>query len=227
MNVIIAGTDEAGRGAVIGPMIVAGVSIPKEKEHLLKKFGVKDSKELTPRKREKLVEKIEKIAKDIIVIEVGPCKIDNYRKSGIGLNKLEVIKFAEIINFLEPHIAYIDCPDTNKQRIENLLRKMVRNETDLVVEHFADKKYPSVSAASIIAKVERDKRIKKLEKEYGKIGSGYPSDPITQEWLKNWIRENKKFPECVRKTWITANNIERGKFQKKLTSFFSFLKFGK
>ncbi|RLJ07149.1 MAG: ribonuclease HII [Candidatus Aenigmatarchaeota archaeon] len=226
-KLIIAGADESGRGAVIGPMIMVGVSIHSDKEHFLRKFGVKDSKELTAKKREKLSKSIEKIAKDIIVLEIGACKIDNYRRSGISMNKLEAMKFAEIINLLEPKTAYIDCPDTNKAKIEGLIRRMLNNNVKLVVEHFADKKYPSVSAASIIAKVERDKRVKKLEREYGEIGSGYPSDPITQEWLRNWLKENKDFPEIVRKTWVTAEFMTKERLQRKLSSFFkNVLKFG-
>ncbi len=223
---MIAGIDEAGRGAVIGPMIIAGVSIPREKENELVKMGVKDSKLLTPKAREKLARKIEKTAKDIIVIEVAPCKIDNYRKQGISLNKMEAMKFAEALNFLRPSTAYIDGPDINLRKFQGFVSKMLAEPAELVVEHFADSKYPVVSAASIIAKVERDQRIEKLASRYGEIGSGYSSDPVTQVWLSQWLEGANKFPECVRRTWITAEVMERDKLQTRLLGFLGIKKDG-
>jgi len=88
-----------------------------------------------------------------------------------------------------------------------------------VAENFADRKYPVVSAASIIAKVERDKEIKKLHKKYGFFGSGYTSDERTIRFLKDWIKKNKEFPDIVRKTWVTAEELKKLKEQKKLDGF--------
>ena len=216
---MIAGIDEAGRGAVIGPMIIAAVSMPKDRENDLRKMGAKDSKLLTPKTRERLAQKIEKIARDIVVIDVGPCKIDNYRRQGISLNKMEAMKFAEALNLLKPARAYIDGPDTNLRKFKGFLSKMLAEPAELVVEHFADTKYPVVSAASIIAKVERDLRVRKLASQYGDIGSGYPSDPVTQAWLRQWLKGTNKFPECVRRTWVTAEVMERDKLQTRLLGF--------
>jgi ribonuclease HII len=220
-KILVAGLDEAGRGAVLGPLVIAGVSIDMGKVHLLKSMGVKDSKLLSPKMREKLAGKIEKAADDIVVLKVGPCKIDNYRKQGVNLNRLEAMKFAEIINFLEPDRAYIDAPDVNLGRLEGFLRKMVGGSVELVVEHKADYRYPVVGAASIIAKVERDGEIGKLKKKYGEIGPGYTSNPVTMQWLRNWLEENKDFPDgLVRKTWITSSVLKGEKEQKDLFSFF-------
>jgi len=206
--------------AVIGPLVVAGVSIDIKKVHLLKKAGVKDSKLLTPARRERLAEKIEKIADDIIVLKVGPCKIDNYRHQGINLNRLEAMKFAEIINFLGPYKAYIDAPDVNLGKLNNFMRKMVGDGVELFVEHKADHKYPVVSAASIVAKVERDAEIEKLKKKYGDFGPGYTSNPLTIEWMREWLKENRDFPDgLVRKTWITTGVLKGERDQKDLWSF--------
>ncbi|HDD46277.1 MAG TPA: ribonuclease HII, partial [Candidatus Aenigmarchaeota archaeon] len=186
---IIAGLDEAGRGAVIGPMVIAGVSVTGSGLKKIKALGVRDSKELAPKRREKLAKQIEKIAKDILIVKVGPCKIDNYKKEGINLNRLEAIKFAEILNYLNPHLAYIDSPENNTQRFEKMLSKMTN--VNFIAEHYADKKYPIVSAASILAKVERDKEMAKIRKKYGVRGSGYPSDTETIAWMREYLKEHK------------------------------------
>ncbi|MCJ7816605.1 MAG: ribonuclease HII [Candidatus Aenigmarchaeota archaeon] len=217
-QIIISGIDEAGRGCILGPMVIAGVAIPHEHEEKLRKLGVKDSKQLSPQKREELAKKIEELAQ-IIVLEVAACKIDNYRKQGISLNRLEAIKFAEILNLQKPHKAYIDAPDRNLPKLHGYLKKMAPDGIELVVEHFADSKYPVVSAASIIAKVERDKKIDSLRKEYGDIGSGYTSDPVTVRWLEDWMKTHKELPECARKSWITAENLIEKKEQSRLSSF--------
>ncbi len=216
---IIAGIDEAGRGAVMGPLVLAGISIEEKDEKKLKRIGAKDSKLLTPKKRESLVEKIEKIAKDIFVIKTAACKIDNYRKQGINLNKFEAIKIADIVNYLKPDKVYIDSPDVNLIKFKAFLTKMIKNKTEIILEHKADNKYYVVGAASIIAKVNRDKAIEKIKEKYGEIGSGYSSDPRTIEWMKKWLEKNKEFPSFVRKSWVTTNGILNEKKQKSIIHF--------
>ncbi len=222
-EIIISGIDEAGRGCILGPMVIAGVAIPHEREKEFRKMGVKDSKMLTPAKREELAKKIEEIAQ-IVLLEVAACKIDNYRAQGISLNRLEAIKFAEILHLQKPHKAFIDGPDTNLPKLHGYLKKMAPEGMELVVEHFADSKYPVVGAASIIAKVERDRKIEQLRKEYGDIGSGYTSDPTTVKWLEEWMRTHSKLPECARHSWITAEDLLQKKEQSLLSSFLGKIK---
>jgi len=221
-DVFIAGIDEAGRGAVIGPLVIAGVCADEKTVNSLKKIGVKDSKLLTPKKREVLAEKIDEMVKDVIVIKVGPCKIDSHRKGGVNLNQIEAMKMADITNFLKPDKIYIDCPEKNLEKFNGFVKKMVRcePEPEIIMENKADLRYPVVAAASIIAKVERDKEIDELKKKHGNIGSGYPSDEVTVNWLKNHMEDNKKFPDIVRRTWMTAELMEKEKLQTKLGSFF-------
>ncbi len=220
---VIAGIDEAGRGAVIGPLVIAGISIDSRKERALKKIKVKDSKLLTPKRRVALAKKIEKIAKDVVVIKVDPCKIDSMRMFGTNLNRIEAVRFLDAIAFLKPHKVYIDGFDTNLEKLKKFLSKMT-NGLDMVVEHEADVNYPVVSAASIIAKVERDRQVEKLKTEYGDIGSGYPSDPRTVQWLKNWLEKNKDWPECVRKSWVTAEVLQEEKRQLNLSAWLKKIK---
>ncbi|RLI97095.1 MAG: ribonuclease HII [Candidatus Aenigmatarchaeota archaeon] len=220
----IGGVDEAGRGAVIGPLVIAGVSIEEKDEDKLRKIGVKDSKLLSPKRREELAAKIEGIAKDVMVLNVGPCKIDNYRNQGINLNRVESMKFAEVLSFLDPNRAYIDSPDVNTNRLKMQMQKMVGDDMELVVEHKADMNYPVVAAASIMAKVARDDEIKEIKKKYGDVGPGYSSNQITMKWMREWLDKNNDFPEgIVRKTWMTTKNVNGEKAQKKIGMFFKSL----
>lgn len=200
--------------------MVVGVSVKKENEARLKALGLKDSKELTPKKREVLAKKIEEIAEDIIVMKVSACRIDGMRKEGTNLNRIEEMKFLDILNLLNPSLAYIDSPDVKPERLKKVLGKDLGGE--LVVEHKADSKYPVVSAASIIAKVERDREVAEFKKEFGDFGPGYPSNEVTMAWMRKWFARKKGWPEIVRKSWATTKEVEREASQTRLGLFKKF-----
>ena len=212
----VLGIDEAGRGPVIGPMVLCGCLIEKDKLNELKKAGAKDSKMLTEKKREHIAKKLKKIAK-FEVIKISAAQIDALRSS-INLNKIEIENMQFLINKMNPDCVYIDSPEKNTKKFEKKILSGI-NGTKIVAENFADRKYPVVSAASIIAKVERDKEIKKLHKKYGFFGSGYTSDERTIRFLKDWIKKNKEFPHFVRSSWVTADELKKLKEQKKLDGF--------
>ena len=193
------------------------MSIAESKLDRLKALGVKDSKLLSPSRREHLAKEIEKIADNIMVLKVGPCKIDSYRSQGIDLNRLEFMKMAEIISFLGPDTVYVDSPDVKPERLAKILSRS-SEKTKVVAEHKADVNYPIVGAASIIAKVERDAEIEKLKAKYGDIGPGYSSNQITMEWMRIWLAKNRDFPEgVVRKSWITTDMVKQEKSQGRLS----------
>jgi ribonuclease HII len=177
---------------------------------------------LSPGKRNTLAKKIEKVAKDIIVLKVSPCKIDDYKRQGVNLNKLEAMKMSTVLDFLDPVKAYIDGPEKNLNKFRNFLEKLTKGKIDLVVENFADQTYPIVSAASIIAKVERDREIERLRRKFGFKGSGYPSDERTIEWMREYVSKHKKFPEreLIRFSWETTKEILGEHKQRKLFGFF-------
>jgi ribonuclease HII len=212
----ICGIDEAGRGPVIGPMVMAGVLIDEEQSAQLKKLGVKDSKLLSPELRNQLFEKIIAIVRDYEVRIVSAEEIDSALNSpSLNLNWLEATKSAEIINRLMPDKAIVDCPSTNTEAYKAYLKnKLIKKETKLIAEHKADVKYPVVSAASIIAKVTRDREIEKLRQTFGDFGSGYPSDEKTARFLK----DNHHLP-IFRKTWQPWKDAAAQKKQKKLGEF--------
>jgi ribonuclease HII len=219
----VLGIDEAGRGAVLGPLVVCGFLIDEKDEKKLKKIGVKYSKQLTLKKRNELTPKLEEIGIHIVIIRVPSAKIDANRKRGINLNQIEAIKMAEIINLLEPDKVIVDSPSYNTNKFRDyLFSKMENKKIKLISENFADQRYPVVSAASIIAKVNRDEAIEELKKKAGKdFGVGYSHDPRTIEFLNNLAEKNRgNLPSYVRHTWDTVERIKNEYSQLRILSFF-------
>lgn len=212
------GIDEAGRGPVIGPMVMAGVMIEDKEEITLKEMGVKDSKLILPNKRNFLFGEIKKMAKGYEILSSSPKEIDDTLFSeDMNLNKLEALKSAMIINKLKPDKVILDCPGTNIEKYVDSVKLFLKHKkVKIVAEHKADYKYPVVGAASILAKVTRDGEIEKLKKKYGELGSGYPSDQITKEFIK---KNFEKHPEIFRKSWKTFQNLKKAKEQKGLNNF--------
>jgi len=213
----ICGIDEAGRGAVIGPMVVAGVLLDSSRVEELTRIGVKDSKELTPGVRAELSKLIRDLAERVEVIVVEAEEVDrSTRRSGSsGLNQLEAEIFARIIDELKPDAAYIDLPSTKYEKFRELIEGVTAHRCALILEHKADKRYPIVAAASIIAKHERDKRIELLKTELGDFGSGYPSDPKTREFLSRILRGEAPSSRHIRFSWRTLSRIA----QRRLDEF--------
>jgi len=120
---------------------------------------------------------------------------------------------------LSPSCAYVDACDVNIFRYAEMVRCNLEHNCEIVSEHHADEKYLVVSAASIIAKVTRDRAIKTLAKKYGEIGSGYPSDPVTIRYLSGYIDEHRTPPPLARKSWKTVSNLMAKKTQRSLGDF--------
>ena len=203
----IAGIDEAGRGPVIGPLVIAGIVIEPSQEDALIEWGVRDSKQLTPRRRETLEQRILQLANQVEILEISAKEIDTQRLQKRSLNILEAQWMAQVLNRLNWDIAYVDASDVNAERYGRQISAQLKTKNKVVSEHKADSAYPVVAAASVLAKVRRDMRIREFHRHYGDFGSGYPNDPKTRKFLLDWIRTHNTFPDIVRKTWETARNI--------------------
>jgi ribonuclease HII len=204
---MIAGIDEAGKGPVLGPMCVAGLMLDEGKLDALTKMGVRDSKLLTARKRETLAADIKRITDGYYVLEVSPFQIDELRKI-MTMNEIMVDCFAKVLEELRPNRAFVDAADVISSRFGESIKKKYKRKIDIISEHGADMKYPIVSAASILAKVQRDAVVKQIERKIGfEIGSGYPSDPKTIGFLEEWLREYGSLPDFARSSWETAKRL--------------------
>lgn len=221
---LLMGIDDAGRGPLIGPMMLAGVIINEKDEPALKSAGVADSKQLTHPVRIKLAEHIREKSLAVYVVATSAAQIDHSLNSGINLNTLEAMKTAEIINTLnkktEKIKVIVDCPSVNTRAWHATLLGYVHHSENLDIscEHKADVNHPVVSAASILAKVAREEAVTEIKKEYGDIGSGYPSDPTTQAFLKKHGKELRD-TGIFRTTWATWKQLFPEKSQATLDKF--------
>jgi ribonuclease HII len=218
----VCGIDEAGKGPVIGPLVICGVCFIESRLAFLNNIGVKDSKKLSPNKRAELAKIIKDNCHSIEVIIVSVKEIDDREKNRITLNRLEELKMAEVLNKLQPNMIYIDAVDVNEKRFGNSIKMLLHYKPKkLISEHRADDIYPIVSAASIVAKDTRDSLIDKLKQGFGDFGSGYPSDKRTTDFLRQWIKEHKKIPYFVRTSWETTKKIFNEEVgSKKITDYF-------
>lgn len=226
MPQLILGIDDAGRGPVIGPMILAGCLITEETEAEFRRLGVKDSKQLTRKRRLFLENVIKEKAEAFSVQVTHASEIDGKSQDGTNLNDLEAQMAAKIINEINKSQktgqgkikVVIDCPSTNRLKWRDSVQTKIENLSNLEIscEHKADVNHVAVSAASILAKEGREKEMDMLKEKYGdSIGSGYSSDPITKKFLEKNI---KKLGDkgIFRKSWKTWKNANSDSKQKKL-----------
>jgi ribonuclease HII len=222
----IAGIDEAGRGPVIGPLVICVAAIQEGKEGLLREFGVKDSKLLAEKQREDILLELLKVTHHELMI-IQPSEIDETLNSpNTNLNWLEADHGASLLNKLDAKLdnnvikVIIDCPSTNINAYKNYFQGKVDNkEIELIVEHKADLHHLIVGAASIFAKVTREKELEKIKRKLKiDFGSGYPSDPKTKEFVKKY-HDSPEYAHLFRKSWETYKKIAREKAQKGLGEY--------
>ena len=209
---LIGGADEAGRGCVLGPLVVAGVSVTPEGARELKEIGVRDSKKLSAKQRESLYPHILDIAEHVHWVGITPREIDEVVTSGRRLRKLnylEAVYFAKVNDKLDAGRVTVDASDVIPRRFGDDIRGNMAGRCKIVAFHKADRDYPVVSAASIVAKVERDRAVESLRGANGDFGSGYPSDPVTREFFATLMRRGEALPGFVRQSWKTWERIEQ------------------
>lgn len=229
MSEIVCGIDEAGRGPVIGPMVLGCAVFDKKGVGKLRELKVRDSKKVSPSRRKYLEPIIKKIALDYQVVCVSSTEIDLSRKRKT-LNEIEAMKVAEMIRSLKvtPDKIIVDAADSveenYRKKIVSYIMELDKNFKipEIISEHKADDRYLEVGAASILAKVERDRQVEKLREKYGDFGSGYPSDEATKQYIRDVIK-NGPLPHFVRKSWSTVSRGKRGRCpirgQKKLDEY--------
>jgi ribonuclease HII len=208
------GVDEAGKGPVLGSMFAAAVRVdPGDLP-----AGVADSKSLSPDRREELARGIRETADAIAVAEVPVSRIDDPETD---MNALTVAAHAEALAGAaeDGDEAYVDACDTSAARFERDVGQAVPVDLGTRAEHGADETYPVVSAASVVAKVERDAHVASLAGEYGEVGSGYPSDPATREFLREYVADRGRLPACARESWQTSRDVLAAAEQSSLGEF--------
>ena len=181
----VCGVDEAGRGPVIGPLVMAAVSVQENQQI---PAGVTDSKKLSAKKREALYQQLIQLPHKIVVI---PAREVDKAVHQQGLNWLEADHTAQLLTQLAPDKAILDCPSRNLQAYAEYVRERTTN-VSVHAQFKADEEHAVVAAASILAKVIRDQEVARLREQAGfDFGSGYLTDPKTQVFLHEHF--NKDF----------------------------------
>jgi ribonuclease HII len=211
-NFTICGVDEAGKGPVLGPMVVAAVGCRQQQD--LADIGVMDSKVLSPKRRGELFSIIKKQFPYAVVIRTA-ADIDKMRRD-MTMNEITARAHAEVVQSLGCSEAFLDACDVNEERYGRTVGGYISQPCKIISRHRADQMFPVVSAASIVAKVIRDGLVNDLKAEFGEIGSGYPADPITVAFLTEYIKKHGHPPVIARASWATVKKLIGKNTQKKL-----------
>ncbi|MGC9105810.1 MAG: ribonuclease HII [Thermoprotei archaeon] len=209
---MIIGCDEAGRGPLIGPMVVACVGFERDLLGSLEEIGVTDSKQLTPQRRSELFPRIVQASKAVAVTFVPPEIIDKQNLNSLTYQILEGM--VSSLNSIErAEAVFVDKVGSASPLVTYL--RFWLGIPEVVIEEKADAKYVVVGAASIVAKVLRDAVIEELKVKYGDFGSGYPSDERTRQWVVDYFRSNGYLPPIVRKSWKSLKDLVPAEYKKK------------
>jgi ribonuclease HII len=206
----VLGIDEAGRGSVLGPLVVGGFCCSADQLTALRATGVQDSKRLTPRQREEVYARLPSVGEGRS-IALLPRTIDRYVARG-GLNELELEAFANLVRTFRPDVAYVDACDPDAVRFGRRLRALAGEDVRVVSRHHADRDFPVVGAASVVAKVRRDAAIEDLRRSVDTpVGSGYPSDPETRRCVERLAADGGPVPVWMRRSWETVQRVKRAR----------------
>ena len=208
------GVDEAGKGPVLGSMFAAAVRVDPG----TLPGGVADSKSLSAGRREVVAADVREAADAVAVAEIPVDRVDDPESN---MNELTVAAHADALAPVaeDGDEAYVDAGDTNAARFGRAVAAGVPASVDLCAEHRADETYPVVSAASVVAKVERDAHVSLLGAEYGDVGSGYPGDPTTRAFLREFVADHGCLPDCARESWQTSRDVLVAAEQSSLGDF--------
>jgi len=212
------GIDEAGRGSLIGPLVVGGFCLPADRLSELVALGARDSKRLTPGARERVFAGLDVLGTPAHVV-LSPRRVDQSVRRG-RLNDLEAEAFAQIVRELNPDVAYVDACDPNERRFGARVARLAGGTARIIARHHADRDYPVVGAASVVAKVRRDRAIARLRERHGdELGSGYPSDERTVRFVRALIADGSEAPRWVRHSWATMQRVKPRRPARTLDSF--------
>jgi ribonuclease HII len=209
---LVGGIDESGRGCLVGDLVVAGVAVARARVPELKGLGVRDSKLLSRKRRESLFGEILKVSARACATRIPPREIDEVVISGMRyrkLNYLEAVYFAKVADQLGASHVTVDASDTSPERFRSAMADSMTCRCRIAAFHKADRDFPVVSAASIIAKVMRDRAVEELRAEFGDFGSGYPSDRRTRDFFTEMMRTGADLPAFVRRSWKTLERLEQ------------------
>lgn len=215
LNQIVVGADEAGRGLIIGPMVIGACAVNDEILDLFKKIGIKDSKKYTSRHKLNLhVDKIKKESLAWSVKDLPADVLNNFNKNRMTMDEAEAFTFYRALEEIQKKVPNIkEFQVDNFQAVSKLKALMKQNskmkDIQLIVLPRAESKYLAVSAGSLLARASSLDELDKIRKKYGDFGSGSTNDKRTISWLKKYYEQYLSWPEkIVRTFWKTIEKIE-------------------
>lgn len=200
------GVDEAGKGPAIGSMFAAAVRAPSD----VLPDGIDDSKKLSPTRRRELADRLRK--NDRVGVGLAEITVDRIDTDGEDMNGLTVAAHTDALTRTaeDGDSALLDAGEVDAARFGRRVASDISVDVAVNAEHRADENDPLVGAASIVAKVRRDAHVAALSERhatYGGVGSGYPSDPDTRAFLREYVRDHGCLPDCARESWSTCEDV--------------------
>jgi ribonuclease HII len=215
---LVLGIDEAGRGSWVGPLVVGGFLTDRITETKLRDLGVDDSKRLSPQRREEVYDLIGSVGHRFAV-SLPPPVIDRFVRDG-RLNELEARAFARLVRATHPTQVYVDACDPVAARFGDRVSSLSGVDSPVDARHRADQDVPVVAAASIVAKVCRDRAIDRLRARLGDgMGSGYPSDESTVIFVRSYFEGAREHPAWLRRSWAPTERLMQERTARRLESF--------
>jgi len=201
--------DEAGRGSFLGPLVVGAFAVDLRRIADLREAGARDSKELSPSAREAAYARLRAVG-EMRSVALPPVAVDRAVRHR-QLNELEATAFGHLIRGLRAEEARVDACDPSERRFAARVAQHAALPVKVIARHHADRDDPVVGAASIVAKVRRDRAIARLAGELGQaVGSGYPSDTETVEFVRGWLSTHSEHPPWLRASWATMRRVKLG-----------------
>lgn len=202
---LVLGIDEAGRGAVLGPLVVAGIAAEEAGLTELWGLGARDSKRVPRGRRQAVTRAIARCGARGRVVVVSASEVDRDT-----LTALESAAILELARHFSPARLVVDTP-VGPAAIRQFAatvsaRTGLPREAICVVPH-ADRDHPAVAAASLLAKVVRDGYVVALRRQFGDFGWGYPSEARVQAYLASWLAERGALPPICRTRWRCAQDL--------------------
>ncbi len=181
--------------------------------------GIDDSKNLSPERREELAELLR--ADDAVRVGVAEIPTTCIDDTESDMNTLTVEAHAEAISGVADDGArgIVDACDTSEERFARRVADGVEPTVEITAEHGADEIHAIVGAASIVAKVERDAHVARIAEKHGEVGSGYPSDPKTRTFIREYVESHGELPDCARTSWQTSKDALAAREQSALDQF--------
>ena len=203
------GIDDAGRGVLMGPLVIAGALISETGAERLSSLNVQDSKNYKNAKTvvNRFME-IGSVVDKFTVRLISSQELTEKNERKITIDRAMIPYIIEIVEELGRGLGNPNVLIDNLQHREDLIDELKKRGFNNVVVESGAERHLSVAAASIVASAQFELELRKLRPEWGEIGSGNPNDPKTIKWLKEYYKKEKKWPNFVRTYYKTIRRME-------------------